>query len=224
MIWWLLAAGLLASGPYHNAKGYSGQANIDFGRAIPGHSYNYRAYFKNEASVPLRLSGRAGCGSCPHFTSRSDFLAPGDSTELNFETFLKRSVKDSFIYDVLLYTDDGGRRGLWMYRVRLSLRDRERPWVRTPSSAVKVDADHEGNLQGRIPLVSLSSRTLRLSAVGYPDGLRFHPVLPAEIMPYSSLALVFTAPPEVLAKHRSLTFELRDPENKYQRFSLPLAP
>lgn len=222
MIPWLLAAGLLASGPYHNAKGYSGKASIDFGRVIPGHSYYYLAYFRNDAKVPLRLSGDAGCGGCPRLSVRSGRLVPGDSVELSFTGSVKKNMADSLFHDVLLYTDDGSRRGLWMYRVRFQS---GRPGLfAARMKPVAVDPNPEGYLEGSVSLTSRSSRTLTVAPKGMPHGVRYRPEIPAKLKPGQTLKLTFWGPPEYFTRHRSITLEAAPVGGgRTERISLPFS-
>jgi hypothetical protein len=224
MIHWLLAAGLLATGTYHNAKGYSGAVRIDFGRVIPGHSYYYKTYFRNDAGVPLRLTGGgAGCGSCPQLTAGGGMLAPGDSTELGFSVLVKKGMTDSAGYEVLLYTDDGSRRGLWVYRV--SYQARRPALARAPARPIEMTPNGEGYLEGSIPLTSRSKQALLVSAAGLPQGVRFGTPLPLRLEPGSAARLVFWAPPELFTRHRSITLELAAVSGGVaQRLSLPMAP
>lgn len=223
MILCILAAGLLASGPYHNAKGYSGSASIDFGRVIPGHSYYYLTYFRNDAGVPLRLSGETGCGGCPHLSVRGGRLAPGDSMELSFTGTVKRNLADSLFHDVLLYTDDGSRRGLWMYRVRF-LSGRTGLFA-AKMKPVAVEPNREGYLEGSVSLTSRSSRTLTVTPRGMPHGVSYRPEVPAMLKPGGTLKLTFWAPPEYFTRHRSITLEAAfDSSGMEERISLPFAP
>lgn len=223
MIYWLLAAGLLASGPYHNAKGYSGNVQIDFGRAIPGHSYYYQAFFRNDAGVPLKLSSASGCGGCPQVMSAKSRLAPGDSTDLNFTSSLGRDIKDSLWRDVFLYTDDGSLRGLWMYRVKLKT---GRPEIfSTRMKPVDVNPNAEGYLEGSVTLTSNTKRPLIIKPVGMPSGVQYRPSVPVLIKPGASVKLVFWAPPEFFTRHRSITLEaVPDGRGRAERVSLPFSP
>jgi hypothetical protein len=223
MTLWLLAAGLLASGPYHNARGYSGDARIDLGRVIPGHSYYYQAYFRNDTGVPLRLSGDLGCGTCPQLSVRGGKLAPGDSAELSFTGTVKKSLADSLWQDVRLYTDDGSRRGLWTYRFRFKAG--KPSLVRARSRPVEVSANKEGYLEGAIKLTSLSGEPLLIRPVGMPHGVRYSPEAPVRLPPRGSIALTFRAPPEYFTRHRSITLEaVPAGGGRGERFSLPFAP
>lgn len=222
MIRFILAAGLLASGPYHNAKGYSGTASIDFGRVIPGHSYYYLSYFRNDTGVPLRLSGETGCGGCPRLSVRGGRLAPGDSVELSFTGSVKKNLADSLSHDVLLYTDDGSRRGLWMYRVKYLA---ARPGLICVSmKPVDVKPNREGYLEGSIALTSKSGRALTVAPRGMPHGVIYRPEVPAAIRPGETLKLTFRAPPEYFTRHRSITLEAAPVGGgRAERISLPFS-
>jgi hypothetical protein len=210
----------LASGPYHNAKGYSGTASIDFGRVVPGHSYYYLAYFRNDAGVPLRLSGETGCGGCPRLSVHGGRLAPGDSIELSFTGTAKSKMTDSLSHDVLLYTDDGSRRGLWMYRVKY-LSGRPGLFV-AKMKPVAVEPNREGYLEGSVSLTSRSSRTLRVTPRGMPHGVHYRPEVPAMLKPGETIKLSFWAPPEYFTRHRSITLEAAPVEGgRTERMSLP---
>lgn len=223
MIQWLLAAGLLASGQYHNAKGYSGTAQIDFGRVIPGHSYYYQAFFRNDAGVPLKISSASGCGECPHVLSAKSRLAPGDSTYLQFTGSLGKGIKDSLWRDVFLYTDDGSLRGLWIYRVKL--RASRSHLFSTQMKPVEVNPNAEGYLEGTVTLVSKAKKRLTVMTVGMPHGVQYRPAVPLSLDPGSSRKLVFWAPPEFFTRHRSITLEaVPEGGGSPERISLPFAP
>ncbi|GEM_PF-3094527 len=224
MTCWLLAAGLLAFGAIHNAGGYSGMVHIDFGRVVPGHYYYYRGYFRNDTGVPLKLTGSSlGCGGCPKLLSARARLAPGDSTELYFSAFAGKNVRDSMWSDVKLYTDDGSRRGLWIYRLHFSTR---RPTLVRPVSApVKTDINREGYLEGTLTITSLGREDVRIVAAGLPAGVRFDPPMPMHLERGRQAIIKFTSPPELFTRHRSLTLQLTpDGGGKAQRISLPLSP
>lgn len=223
MIHWLAAAGLLAAGMYHNAKGYSGAAQIDFGRVIPGHSYYYKFYFRNDAGVPLKLTGEAGCGSCPQLSARGGRLAPGDSIELSLALFVKTGLRDSVSHEVRMHTDDGSKRGLWIYRVRYLAAGKQ--LFRARNGPVDVRPDKEGYLMGEVVLTSRAKAPLLVRPVGMPHGIRYHPEVPARLPAGGRLTLRFRSPPEYFTKHRSITLEaVPEAGGSLQRLSLPFSP
>lgn len=219
---WLLAVGLLlVSGPQAR-KGFSGQADIDFGRVIPGHYYYFKHFFKNETGVPIKLSSPSmRCGSCPKLLSISSWLAPGDSTVLNFSHLVGKDIDDSLWANVHLYTDDGQYRGMWIYRMRFKIRGTG--LVRPIPRPIKAKLNREGCLEGSFTITSQSPETLAVSAAGLPPGFRFSPPLPLLLAPGRSARVTFLTQLEILASHPSLTLELASHgKGGRQRLSLPL--
>lgn len=223
MIQWLAAAGLVAAGLYHGAKGYSGNERIDFGRVIPGHYYYYKAYFRNDAGVPLKLFGESGCVSCPQLSVRGGRLAPGDSVELALSLFVKPGLRDSLFHEIRMHTDDGSKRGLWIYRVRCLAAGKQ--LFRARSGTVDVRPDKEGYLRGEVVLTSAAKVPLLVRPVGMPHGVRYHPEMPARLPAGGRLKLTFRSPPEYFARHRSITLEaVPTAGGRGQRLSLPFSP
>lgn len=222
MTGWLLAAGFLLVSAPQAGKGFSGQADIDFGRVIPGHYYYYKHYFKNETGVPIRLSSPSmRCSSCPQLLKMNSWLAPGDSTELNFSHLVRKDIDDSLWANIHLYTDDGQYRGMWIYRMRFIIRGTS--LVRPISKPVKAELNREGYLEGSFTITSQSPETLTVTIAGLPPGFRFSPPLPLTLAPRKAARLTFFTQIEILTSHPSLTLELASHgKGGRQRLTLPL--
>lgn len=219
---WLLAAGLILVSAPQERRGFSGQADIDFGRVIPGHYYYFKQLFRNETGVPIKLSSPSmRCGSCPPLMSLNSWLAPGDSTMLNFSRFVGNQLQDSMWANIYLYTDDGQNRGMWIYRLRFLAKGPH--LVRLESKPVKLGLNQAGWLEGSLSLRSQSPETLTVSAAGLPSGFRFSPPLPLRLAPGKTVRLTLATQLEILASHPSLTLELETKgRSGRQRLSLPL--
>jgi hypothetical protein len=219
---WLLAFGLIILSAPQERRGFSGQADIDFGRVIPGHYYYFKHFFKNETGVPIKLSSPSmRCGSCPPLMSLNSWLAPGDSTLLNFSRFVGGNLQDSMWANIYLYTDDGQRRGMWIYRLRFSAKGSN--WVRPVSKPIKLKLNQAGWLEGSFGIYSQSPETLAVAGAGLPSGFRFSPPLPLRLAPGKTVRLTLTTQLEILAGHPSLTLDLSTKDrSESQRLSLPL--
>lgn len=222
MIQEILIWGLLSVATAQYSQGLSGSAEIDFGRVIPGHAYYYRSYFVNRTQAPLKLSHSSmRCQTCPQLIKQQSWLAPGDSTELFFLKQFGAAIKDSVSSHIYVYTDDGRQRGMWIYNLKLKAVGRCP--VKPMTAPVKIALNSGGVFEGRFDLLSRSQDTLWVIPRGLPPGFRFSPEMPARILPERSLRITFTAPPEVINDHRSLTLELVGSSEKGGfRMSLPM--
>jgi len=220
MISWLLILSLAANGT-GSEEGLSGSAEIDLGRVIPGHYYYYKEFFVNRSGVPLKLSHSSmRCANCPQLLSPMSRLAPGDSTMLNFLRFMRPDIRDSLVANIYLYTDDGQKRGMWIYTLKMKAVG-ALP-VRLINKPIAVGVNPEGYFQGSFDLVSRVRDTIWVRAVGLPPGFRFSPELPAELPPGKPNRLTFTVPAEVINGHGSLTLEFQCDGRNIGRMSLPL--
>lgn len=198
-------------------------AVVDFGSALPGHQYDYTAYYRNATGQAMSIAQEGTrCGGCPNLSLQYRSLGPGDSAEVRLGFFLPADAPDTVSQPVGLvtYQSDYGRRTYLM-----KFTTRPPALVRPSAGAIAVRDGGDGLLRGAVTLINGSGRKVTVVAEGLPPGLRFDPPLPLAIPGKGAAAIGFSCAPEVLLRHRSLTLRIEPPDKrKTERLSLPLAP